>query len=407
LTPICYPVLKQDSMQAAAQKPPYRSATLQLVLFVDERPSSRKQIQQICSYLETLKAEYAFELQVVDVGEEPYLAEHFKLIATPALMKIHPEPRQTVAGSNLEVQLKNLWPRWQSSVEEYKAVLKERNEALSPQIAPASPEAGISSVAHSSKLIQLSDEIFRLKQEKEELIEQLQFKDRAIAMLAHDMRNPLTATSLALGTLELSHNNQSGRNSPLAPQVIDQLFKQARAQIRIIDRMIADILETSKRGNADLRILPRRMDIGVLCHNTISQLKEGFHAKSQRIETDIPNDLPLVYADEEQVRQLLVNLLDNAIKYTPEGGKILISILHRTSQNVQISVCDTGPGIPAEKCDRIFEDHFRLERDETKAGYGLGLSLCQQIVRAHYGHIWVDSYANKGSCFHFTLPVYR
>jgi two-component system clock-associated histidine kinase SasA len=73
---------------------------------------------------------------------------------------------------------------------------------------------------------------------------------------------------------------------------------------------------------------------------------------------------------------------------------------------MQVTIWDDGPGIPEENRDRIFENHFRLKRDEAKEGYGLGLSLCQKIVRAHYGRIWVDT-APKGGCFHFTLPIYR
>jgi two-component system, OmpR family, clock-associated histidine kinase SasA len=103
---------------------------------------------------------------------------------------------------------------------------------------------------------------------------------------------------------------------------------------------------------------------------------------------------------------VLINLLDNAIKYTPDGGSIEISMLHRTSQKIQVSISDTGPGIPPENQVRIFEEQFRLERDEQEDGYGIGLALCQRIVRAHYGQIWVDSSPDRGSCFHFTLPVY-
>ena len=107
------------------------------------------------------------------------------------------------------------------------------------------------------------------------------------------------------------------------------------------------------------------------------------------------------------MRQLIVNLLDNAIKYTPSGGKISLSILHRTSQTVQLNVSDTGPGIPPEKRERIFEGHFRLKRDRDSEGYGLGLSWCRDIVCAHYGQIWVDSPSDVGSCFHVILPTYR
>jgi two-component system, OmpR family, clock-associated histidine kinase SasA len=82
-------------------------------------------------------------------------------------------------------------------------------------------------------------------------------------------------------------------------------------------------------------------------------------------------------------------------------------VLHRTTQKVQVSIMDDGPGIPIEKQKAIFHDAFRLERDELQEGYGIGLALCQRIIRAHYGQIWVDSTPNEGSSFNFTLPVYR
>lgn len=390
-------------MQAAPQKPTSSEASLQLLLFVDERPSSRKQIQQIHSYLESLKTDYPFELQVVEVGEQPYLAEHFKLVATPALIKVHPEPRHTLAGSNLVAQLKNWWPRWQRCLEEYQAA---QRQGVPLQQQDNSP--GISSVAYSAELIRLSDEIFRLKKENQELLEQLNFKDRVIALLAHDLRSPLTAASLALETLEIGQQANKGSRSPkMTPTLIEQLIKQARTQIRTMERMITDILEAARGTSAELPIVPHKLDIATLCLDVLAQMKDRFEAKSQQLETDIPKDLPTVYADEERIRQVIVNLLDNAIKYTPEGGKIQVSMLHRTAQKIQVSVGDTGPGIPPENRDRIFEDHYRLKRDAAQNGYGLGLGVCQRIIRAHYGHIWVDSTGDRGSCFHFTLPVYR
>lgn len=393
-------------MQAAPKKPIYSEfeVSLQLLLFVDQRPSSRKPIQQICEYLESLKAEYTFEFQVVDVGEEPYLVEHFKLVATPALIKVHPEPRQTLTGSNLVAQLKNWWPRWQRSLEESQEDLRTKVDLPGTM----APKTGMSSVAYSSELLQLTDEVFRLKKEKEELLAQLQFKDRVIAMLAHDLRSPLTAASLAMETVELGQQANSEGHAPrLSTALTEQLLKQARGQIRAMDRMITDILQASRGTSAEFHIQPHKLDLGALCQEVINSLKSRCQAKSQTLRTDIPKDLPYVYADEERVRQVIVNLLDNAIKYTPDTGTIQVLVLHRTTQKIQVSVGDTGPGIPLENQERIFEDRFRLARDEAKEGYGIGLALCQRIIRAHYGRIWVESAFGKGSCFHFTLPVYR
>src|SRR6476646_12117979 len=113
-------------MKASPDKPIDPETPLQLLLFVDKRPNSGEQIRQIRSYLKNLKAQYSFDLQVIDVGEQPYLAEHFKLVATPALIKIHPEPRQTIAGSTLVTQLENCWSRWPRSDEEYISTLESQ-----------------------------------------------------------------------------------------------------------------------------------------------------------------------------------------------------------------------------------------------------------------------------------------
>lgn len=145
-------------MQAAPEKLTSSEASLQLLLFVDERPSSRKKLQEIRTCLENLKADYPFELQVISVGEQPYLAEHFKLVTTPTLIKIYPQPRHTLAGSNLVTQLQNWLPRWASSAEDFWEHLEPRADL------PTSNLDGINSIAYVAELIQLSDEAFRLKQ---------------------------------------------------------------------------------------------------------------------------------------------------------------------------------------------------------------------------------------------------
>lgn len=383
-------------MEASLKFGSSSDAPLQLLLFVDKRPRSSEKIRRIRTYLDELQTGYPFDLQIVDVSEQPHLAEHFKLVATPTLIKIHPEPRQTLAGSNLVAQLETCWTRWQRSAEEF--VAQQQAEAANQPI---------QSIALSGELMRLSDEIFRLQQEKEELEAQLQFKDRLIAILAHDLRNPLTAVSIALETMAIGSEPKPDGTARLTPTMSAQLLKHARTQTKAIDRMITEILQAAQGAEGNLQIQPQKVDLRSLCLEVVAHLGEHFQAKSLQVELDIPSGLPPVLADSARVRQVLMNLLDNAIKYTPEHGEIHLSTLHRTTQKVQVSICDTGPGIPEADCDRIFEDHYRLERDTAKEGYGLGLALCRRIIRAHYGHIWVDSTLNQGSCFNFTLPAFR
>ena len=384
-------VLKPNQKQAEPPKDAAIAASLHLLLFVDDRSNSQKTIQEIQGYLQS-QAKYPYELQVIEIGEQPHLVEHFRLMATPALVKLDPEPRQTLAGSNLISQLKKWWFHWQSSIEQ------ERQHQELPI------EETRSSVNHSAEVMRLSDEIFRLKQEKEELLEQLRFKDHIVAMLAHDLRSPLTAASIAVETLELIHEQPDKQRSDCLKK---QLFGQARHQFQVANQMIADLLEASRNVSAKLQVEPEQLNLKSLCREILPQITKQLREKSQVFQKDIPQDLPTVFADRELIRQVIINLLENALKYTPPGGEIKLSILHRTTQKVQVSVCDTGLGIPEEKQERIFDGHFRLQRDEAEEGYGLGLSLCRKIIQVHYGRIWVDSSPNQGSCFHFTLPIYR
>jgi two-component system, OmpR family, clock-associated histidine kinase SasA len=366
--------------------------SLQLLLFVDKRSSSIEQLRQVQDYLETLHSSCIFDLQVIDIEDQPYLAEYFKLIATPALIKVHPEPRHILAGNNLVVQLTECWPRWLETIPTTK---------LSPPTTP--------SLAHSVEVMKLKDEVFKLNQANEELQEQVRFKDRIIVMLAHDLRNPLTAVAIALETLEgqWSPSPSPSAQTVLPPDTMTRLAHHARSQMQVIERMISNLLDASHGKGAALSIRPRKLDFCELCSSVLVDIQPNISAKAQQIKVDVPSDLPYVHADGDHIRQVLINLLDNAIKYTPEGGCIKISALHRTTQKIQVSICDDGPGIPEAKQKFIFKDTFRLERDEHKEGYGIGLALCQRIVRGHYGQIWVESTSEEGSCFHFTLPVYR
>lgn len=390
-------MVQADNGKADLTKDAGKTVCLHLLLFIDRRPGSEDYIQQIQSYLESLQLDAPFKLQVVELAEHPHLVEHYKLVATPALVKVSPAPTQTLAGSNIIAQLKKWWPHWQSSLEKS---LEGEGDLPIKFIA----NSNNNSVTSSEELIRLSDDIFSLQKEKEELLEQLKFKDQILAMLAHDLRSPLTAASIAVETLEIAGNYE---DSDRVVKLKKQLYKQAKNQFQIMNRMITDLLEASKTMSAQFKVQPRQLYLQSLCEEIVTLFVDRLQKKSQKLEIDIPQDLPAVYADEELVRQVIVNLLDNANKYTPEDGKITLSILHRTTQKIQVSVCDNGPGVPEEKRERIFEGHFRLQRDEAKEGYGLGLSLCRKVIRAHCGQIWVDSILDRGCCFHFTLPVYQ
>ena len=392
-------MLQSDRQYPNNQKAKGEEFSLQLLFFVDRRSASEEQVNKIQAYLESLRSDYFFKLDIVEIEKQPHLVEHFKLVATPALVKIAPAPRQTLAGSNLIEQLKKWWPKWQ-------AAQSKPNNNINGLKSDNETGLNIDRQAYFGEKISLDDKIFSLKLEKEELAAQLRFKDQILAMLAHDLRTPLTAASMAMETLELS-----AKNPQLQPEQLERLkqklFKHAKNQFKIMNMMISELLENSQSINAKLELKPGSLNLKPLCQEIIAQFDSRLQEKSMVFEVDIPQDIPAVYADEELIRQLIANLLDNAIKYTPEQGKISLSVLHRTNQKVHVSISDTGRGIPPEKRERIFEDNFRLQRDRDREGYGIGLAMCHRIVCAHYGQIWVESSLENGSCFQFTLLVYR
>ena len=153
-----------------------------------------------------------------------------------------------------------------------------------------------------------------------------------------------------------------------------------------------------------LRLDKQPTDLGRLVSNTIKSM-EALSAR-HRLVSDFPAEPLVAMVDSKRVEQVLRNLLDNAIKYSPEGGTITVQAYPDNAQ-ILIAVSDEGIGIPAEEWDRIFERFHRVENAITRRmrGAGLGLAVCQGIVEAHGGRIWVESQPGAGSTFCFTLPL--
>jgi two-component system clock-associated histidine kinase SasA len=371
---------------SSSLNPPTTQLSIKLLLFVVSRSQSNELARQIQAHMDHLRGDYPSELEVLEIGDRAYLAEHYKLVVTPALVKTYPGPPQVLAGEDLTTQLEVWWTRWQRQM----ALVAQQEEAATERQA---------SFSASAAELKLSEELFLLRQECNQLQKQIYFKDRILAMLVHDLRSPLTAMSLAVETLQ--------QQESLGPKLTEQLLEQARQQIRKMDGMITDILEAAHGTAASLVIRATEVRIKELVELVIADFQTRCQMKQLLVNTEIPGNLPHVHADPDKIRQVLGNLVDNAIKYTPVGGHVWIKALHRTTQKVQITVSDDGPGIPEEDQEKIFSDSVRLVRDQNQEGYGIGLSLCRRIVRAHYGQIWVDSKPGQGSSFHVSLPVYR
>ncbi|MEB3170224.1 MAG: histidine kinase [Synechococcaceae cyanobacterium] len=334
--------------------------------------------------LQMLKGEdvgFTVNLELADPARQPELLELHRLVATPALVKLSPLPKQVFAGNAISQKLHTWLPRWQQQ-----QVVTDLGMSLEPMEIDGS---------RSRRELQLEDQLLVLRQENETLTERLGVQERLLRMVAHELRTPLTAAKLA------AQSHMLGQIDTLRFQDV------LKRRLNDIEALSQDLLEVgTTRWEALFN--PQRLNLGTVAAETILELEKLWVGRQLRLVTDIPADLPDVYADSRRMRQVLLNLLENALKYTPDDGEVSLALLHRTTQWVQVSICDSGPGIPASEQQRIFQDRVRLpQTSQTTSGYGVGLSVCRRIAEVHGGRIWVVSEPGEGACFHVTVPVWQ
>jgi hypothetical protein len=174
--------------------------------------------------------------------------------------------------------------------------------------------------------------------------------------------------------------------------------------------MLRDLLEATRAESGKMRIEPRCIAIGELVQQAVAMLRPTAEEKKIGLEIGMDQRLPLVLADPDRVLEVLINLVDNAIKFTPAEGSIMVraNLVEADPGYVYISVSDTGRGISSEAKSLIFERLYQDADsiDNNRSGLGLGLFICREIVRLHEGRIWVASEPGQGSTFTFTLPIY-
>ncbi|MFN3653119.1 MAG: ATP-binding protein [Armatimonadota bacterium] len=224
-------------------------------------------------------------------------------------------------------------------------------------------------------------------------------KDDLTHMIVHDLRTPLTALTGSLQTLDV-----------LGPLNEDQqeFLKMATSGGEMLLRMINDLLDISKLEDGSMKLEYSDFDPHETLSVALRQVAQLAKDKELDLRMELPHEVPPIRADEEKVRRMLVNLVGNAIKFTPSSGRITISarVLPEEGE-VLFAVTDTGEGIPKDAYERIFQKFGQVEnrRGGRKNSSGLGLTFCKMVAEAHGGRIWVESELGAGSTFSFTLPL--
>jgi signal transduction histidine kinase len=169
---------------------------------------------------------------------------------------------------------------------------------------------------------------------------------------------------------------------------------------------VTDILLTTSLDTGRLHFASEEVDLGELVSQVVASMAGRVQDKSLSLEVRAPGALPAVAADGDKLRQVLVNVIDNAIKYSPDGRAIRVNV-QPLEAHVRLAVKDEGPGIPRQEQKRIFGKFYRLDPQLTHGvgGTGLGLYICREILSRMNGRIWVDSEDGQGSTFFVDLPV--
>ncbi|MCS7251084.1 MAG: GAF domain-containing protein [Anaerolineae bacterium] len=224
-------------------------------------------------------------------------------------------------------------------------------------------------------------------------------KNEFISTVSHELRTPMTSIKGYVDLLLL------GSGGPLS-EVQRRFLQIVKANADRLKVLVDDLLDISRMESGRLQLDLRPVPLEAAVEAVVASLKARIDEKNQQLELDLPESLPHVRADKDRLIQILSNLVSNANKYTPEGGRICIRA-RAENQEVHVEVCDTGIGIPPEALPRIFERFYRVDdpRVHETPGTGLGLSIVKTLVELHGGRIWVESEVGKGSTFHFTIPV--
>jgi PAS domain S-box-containing protein len=233
--------------------------------------------------------------------------------------------------------------------------------------------------------------------------DQLRFKDEFLSHVSHEIRAPLSAI-MQFTTIIL--DGLAGEITPEQREYEQIVLQNARQ----LQSMILDLLEVTRLENGKLSVEPEDLSVADAVSDILSTMRGNATASGVILSSEFSKSLPAAYADPTRLRQILIILVDNAIKFTPRGGKIRIQVQtwDEDSELLCIRVSDTGSGIGPEQVERIFERLYQASDDQQamQKGLGIGLFICKELVTRQGGQIWVKSEVQRGSTFSFTLPVF-
>jgi two-component system phosphate regulon sensor histidine kinase PhoR len=217
-----------------------------------------------------------------------------------------------------------------------------------------------------------------------------------VANVSHELRTPLASIRAVVETLENGAADD--------PAVSGEFYRRIIGEVDHLVGLVDELLDLARLESGRAVLTAEVCDPGELLLRAVERLRTQVERAGLTIHVKAEQNLPRVRVDRGRIEQVLINLIHNAVKFTPEGGEILIDA-GVTDGKLRVSVRDTGVGITAEELPRVFERFFKSDAARRSAGSGLGLAIAKHIVQGHGGTIWAESVSGNGATFSFTLPL--
>ncbi len=364
-------------------------------------PAGRDEVGRLTSALNNMAQQLEDKVSALEQGQARLAAvlEHMAdgvlitardgqvLLVNPAAQAMLGLPADRIPGASFAelvryYQLIELWDRCEKSKEEQVALLELERGRLSLQ-AIVTP---LQEAATPGFLVVLQDltRLRRLETVRQDFV----------SNVSHELRTPLASLKAVVETLR----GGALEDPPAAQQFLDWM----ETEVDSLTQVVQELLELSRieSGQAPLQLQP--IPVNEVLASPVDRLRPQAERAGLALALQAPAEIPLVLADPERIRQVVVNLVHNAIKFTPAGGQVYVSA-HAQENEVVFAVRDTGVGISTADLPRIFERFYKADRTRSGGGTGLGLSIAKHIVQGHGGRIWAESVEGRGSTFYFTL----
>ncbi len=220
-------------------------------------------------------------------------------------------------------------------------------------------------------------------------------REDLISMIYHDLRSPLSNIVSSLEMLRILLDTSDDQ--------VRTILTIASSSAARLERLVVSLLDLNRLEVGQSVVDQKVIDLKSLIEQAVHDVGPAVENRRHRLVTVLPEDLPPVWVDPSMILRVIINLLENAVKFTPSGGYIEVGA-RPNGESVECWVRDSGPGIPPSDRERVFDKFSRLRQKDKPAGLGIGLAFCRLAVQAHGGHIWIEDPPGGGASFHFTLP---